>query len=260
MLTPNSSRTVHRLVRRLLSEDWPNSAIEQPGDTRSDDRPVLLLRNLRLIFSAGFAGRVSKPCQTQFLPNPDTTMASRIAGKDEGSGNEAGRAVLSLAQSLNDHLDRQIDLADRKAQLILAACTFMAATIAPLTARIRLDFFSPALPPLQRVAIISTVLVVITLLVCVYYSLLVTRPALSARRKKLSLLYFGDIVDMSEQDFVQRFLNQQPEDIRNAVLDQVYQKAMIARRKFGWIRRSLTFLFLTFIFWAVVGVLLAVAP
>lgn len=220
----------------------------------------MLLRNLRLIFSAGFAGRVSKPCQTQFLPNPNTTMASRIAGKDEGSGNEAGRAVLGLAQSLNDHLDRQIDLADRKAQLILAACTFMAATIAPLTARIRLDFFSPALPPVQRVAIISTVLVVITLLVCVYYSLLVTRPALSARRKKLSLLYFGDIVDMSEQDFVQRFLNQQPEDIRNAVLDQVYQKAMIARRKFGWIRRSLTFLFLTFIFWAVVGVLLAVAP
>ena len=187
-------------------------------------------------------------------------MTASRAQQSEATGNESGEAIITLARSLNDHLDRQIDLADRKAQLILAACTFMAATIAPLTTRIRFDFFSPALPPLQRIAIISTVLVVVTLLLCVYHALSVTRPALTAKRPKLSLLYFGDIVDLSEQDFVDRFVRQQPEEIRNAVLSQAYQKALIATRKFASIRRSLNYLFLTFIFWAVVGVLLAVIP
>lgn len=170
---------------------------------------------------------------------------------------ESEKEIVSLADSLNGHLDRQIDLADRKAQLILAACTFMAATIAPLTARIRFDFFNPTVASLQRLTAVSTVFLVVALLLCVYFALLVTRPALSKKRQKPSLLYFGHIADMSEQEFLNRFVRQQPEEIRDAILSQVYQKASIAMRKFAAIRRSLNFLFLTFLLWATVGLLLA---
>ncbi|HCV43311.1 MAG TPA: hypothetical protein DGH68_07485 [Bacteroidetes bacterium] len=173
------------------------------------------------------------------------------------SGEEAEKEIVSLADSLNGHLDRQIDLADRKAQLILAACTFMAATIAPLTARIRFDFLDPSVTSVQKLAAGTTVLMVFALLLCVYFALLVTRPALSNKRQKPSLLYFGHIANLSEQEFLTKFMRQQPEEIRDAILSQVYQKAAIAMRKFAAIRQSLNFLFLTFLFWATVGMLLA---
>ncbi len=177
----------------------------------------------------------------------------------ESTISETHKVIDALAGSLNDHLDTQIARADQKAQLILAACTFMAATIVPLASRINFDLLDPALPPMHRFALIAVALVVVFLLLCVYFSLLVTRPSLSARAEKHSLLYFGNIIHMTEKEFIASFLKQHPEEIRDAILSQVYQKARIADKKFGGIRRSLNFLFLTFLFWALAGVLLTIA-
>jgi len=186
-------------------------------------------------------------------------MTSSIASSSESPESETKKTLVALASSLNDRLDTQIGRADAKAQLILAACTFMAATIAPLAPRINSDIFSPSLPPVQRFGFISVVLVVVSLLACVYFALLVTRPALGTRKQKPSLLYFGDIIYLGEQEFIDKFMKQRPEAIPDAILSQVYQKARIAERKFTRIRRSLNFLFLTFVFWALAGVLLALS-
>jgi hypothetical protein len=186
-------------------------------------------------------------------------MKTNIVQGGEVSGQANEGMITQLAGSFNDHLDRQIDLADRKAQLILAACTFMAATVAPLTAGIGLDLFNTSVPLLQRIASVFTISVVVTLLLSIYFSLIVTRPRLELRKQNPSLLYFGNVIQWSEEEFIERFLKQQPDEIRTAILAQVYQKALISKRKFEGIRRSLGFLLLTFILWGAANVLLGLS-
>ncbi len=55
-----------------------------------------------------------------------------------------------------DHVDRQIDLADRKAQLILAANTFTAATLASLGPGIGLQLFDAGALITHRLAALGT--------------------------------------------------------------------------------------------------------
>ena len=160
------------------------------------------------------------------------------------------------ARLLYDHLDKQIELADGKAQLILAASTFMAATAASSISGVGIDLFGGTRPVLDLVAGVATLLMTMTLLLTVYYALIVTKPALGLPRENQALFYFGYIVRHSEEDFIRKFLNQSPEELRESVLAQIYSKSQIARRKFYGIRMSLSFLFATFALWAAVRIML----
>ena len=161
------------------------------------------------------------------------------------------------ARLLYDHLDKQIELADGKAQLILAASTFMAATAASLITGIGLDMFGGTRPVLDLIAAVGTLVMTMTLLLTVYYALIVTKPALGFPRENQALFYFGYIVRQSEEDFIRKFLGQSPEELRESVLAQIYSKSQIASRKFHGIRMSLNYLFATFALWAAVRIMLA---
>lgn len=221
---------------------------------------MLILKKFDCMFGAGSQARESVPASLhQSHKALSNTMKTNIVRGGEVSGQANEGMITQLAGSFNDHLDRQIDLADRKAQLILAACTFMAATVAPLTAGIGLDLFNTSVPLLQRIASVFTISVVVTLLLSIYFSLIVTRPILELRKQNPSLLYFGNVIQWSEEEFIERFLKQQPDEIRTAILAQAYQKALISKRKFEGIRRSLGFLLLTFILWGAANVLLGLS-
>ncbi len=161
------------------------------------------------------------------------------------------------AKLLYDHLDKQIELADGKAQLILAASTFMAATAASSVTGIGLDLFGGTRPPLDIIASLGTLLMTVSLLMTVYYALVVTKPALTFPRENQALFYFGYIVRHSEEEFIQKFLSQSHGELQESVLAQVYSKSQIARRKFHGIRMSLNYLFATFALWAAVRIILA---
>ena len=165
--------------------------------------------------------------------------------------------IESHAKLLYDHLDKQIELADGKAQLILAASTFMAATAASSLIGNGLDLFGGTRPVLDIVASIGTLLMTISLLMTVYYALVVTKPTLTFPRENQALFYFGYIVRHSEEEFIRSFLSQSPEALRESVLAQIYSKSQIARRKFHGIRMSLNYLFATFALWAAVRIILA---
>ncbi len=159
-----------------------------------------------------------------------------------------------------EHVDRQIDLADRKAQLILAANTFMAATLASLGSGIGLRLFDPAAPVIQRLAALGTLVLIGALLLSVYHALMVARPRMAVANARRTLLYAGHIVQWSEEEFIGSFHDQTNQDLQDAILAQVYSRAHIATRKLVGIRRSLDFLLVAFSAWAVVRILLVFTP
>ena len=161
---------------------------------------------------------------------------------------------------LFEHMDRQIDLADRKAQLILAANTFMAATLGNLSQGAGLKLLAATAPLAQRIESGCAVVLVATLVLSVYYALLVARPRLTVAGQRRTLLYAGHIAAWTEQDYVATFLAQTPREMDEAVLAQVHSRAQIANRKFVGIRWSLDFLFVAFLAWATIRLMIAFFP
>jgi hypothetical protein len=94
-------------------------------------------------------------------------------------------------------------------------------------------------------------------LVCsFYYALRVVNPHLRGS-KRFTLMYFGQIAQMGEDDFIDTFRNQSLNDLKASTLAQVHTKAKIAQVKFARASRSVNFLIISLIFWAIIQLLLA---
>jgi hypothetical protein len=59
--------------------------------------------------------------------------------------------------------------------------------------------------------------------------------------------YFGNIAKLSEQEFVSTFKVQTPEQVSCALFIEVYNKAVIAEKKFKSLKVSLNFFFFAMI-------------
>lgn len=162
-----------------------------------------------------------------------------------------------VARFLFEHMQGQINFADTKAQLTLAADALLAASVSPLVRGAALNLLDPASPVLIRVAGAASLLMFAALLLSIYFSLVVARPTLNVRESQFSLFYFGHIARSSEAEFIARFTRSSPDELRTAILAQVYAKAKIATRKFAASRVSLNFLFAALALWAVAQGLLA---
>ena len=158
---------------------------------------------------------------------------------------------------LFEHMDRQIDLADRKAQLILVANTFVAATIVNVGQGAGVSLFDNSARIEARLVGFCTIVLIVSLLISVYHALLVARPRLSVDRQRRTLHYAGHIILWSEQEYISRFMNQTTREMDEALLAQIHSRAHIANRKFVGIRWSLNFLFVAFLAWAMVRLLIA---
>lgn len=162
-----------------------------------------------------------------------------------------------LATQLFEHVQGQINFADTKAQLTLAADALLAAVVAPQGRSLLGGLLDGSAPPLTRIAALLGLLMFASVLLSVYFALVVARPMLRVGGARPSLFYFGTIVQHSEEEFIKAFVSQSSEDVRLALLAQVHARAKIAWRKFTAIQRSLDFLVAALVLWTVAQVLLA---
>lgn len=180
--------------------------------------------------------------------SPQTLHPSRLHDQEE--------EVTKAAFLLFEHIEAQINRADTKAQLTLAADALLAGTLASLGKGAAGSLLSNASPILDRLADLFTVLMFLALVCSFYYAIRVINPHLRGS-KRFTLMYFGQIAPMEENAFIDAFRNQSLNDLKVSTLAQVHTKARIAQIKFARARWSVNFLLIALVFWAVIQLLLA---
>jgi hypothetical protein len=148
------------------------------------------------------------------------------------------------------YLGGQITLADTKAQLTLAADALLASALLGANQNYLAQLVAADTGVLDRLAAVAMILMFISLIMSIYYSLRVARPTLPPS-KKPNLYYFVDVSRMSEPEFRTQFLTQTPDQVTDALLYEVYLLSKIAFNKFNRIRLSLNWLVAAFILWAI---------
>jgi hypothetical protein len=191
---------------------------------------------------------------------PDTEKIRRqSAGKNlavNGLDHDQNEEVTKATILLFEHIEDQIGRADTKAQLILAADALLAGTLAALGKGAARSLLSNTYPVLNRLEDLFTILMFLALAGSFYYALRVINPHLRGSKRR-TLMYFGQIARMSEDDFINVFGHQSLNDLQVSTLSQVHTKARIAQFKFAKVRWSVNFLIASLVFWALIQLLLA---
>jgi pycsar effector protein len=182
------------------------------------------------------------------------TVSSQIP--HEATSHNQEEEVTKATILLFEHIEEQIGRADTKAQLTLAADALLAGTLAALEKGAAKSFLSNTSPILDRFADLFTILMFLALVCSFYWALRVINPHLHDS-KRFTLMYFGRIAQMSEDDFINTFGNQSLNDLEVSTLAQVHTKARIAQIKFARVRWSVNFLIASLVFWAIIQLLLA---
>lgn len=166
-------------------------------------------------------------------------------------------SMTKLATMLFEHTQGLINFADGKAQLILAANALFAAAVINLQGGVVAKLLDGAAPAVERLTALTALMMFVALLLSFFYAIRVARPDLLPPEQGHNLFFFGHILQRTEKEFVNQFLGQSDDDMRRAILSQVYAKSRIASNKFLGIRRSLNFLVLTLLLWIVTELLIA---
>jgi Family of unknown function (DUF5706) len=170
------------------------------------------------------------------------------------------REITRLASLLFEHIEGQISRADTKAELTITADGVLAAAVTSL---------SRESPPALVAALVdegatlatrlqagALVLLFVALLISILSALLVVRPSLR-HRERPTLLYFGQIARMRENEFVERFLGQSGDEALAAVLADIHTQAHIARRKYVGVAFSVSLLIVALALWVLSELFLA---
>jgi hypothetical protein len=157
---------------------------------------------------------------------------------------------------LFEHIEEQIGRADTKAQLTLAADALLAGTLAALGKGAARSLLSNTSLVLDRFADLFTILMFLALVCSFYWAFRVINPHLRGS-KRFTLMYFGRIARMNEDDFINAFGNQSLSDLKVSILAQVHTKAKIDQIKFARVRWSVHFLVVSLVFWSIIQLLLA---
>jgi hypothetical protein len=166
--------------------------------------------------------------------------------------------IAGIFSMLYTHLDRQVALADSKAQLVLTANAVLLATITLDQGSIA-RIFSPSRSPLERIALLLTVLVLITLFGSVWFALKTSRPKVVAPKQSTNLFFWGHACVVDDDAYVRQFMDLSINEVKENVIAQLYARSHVVSRKFKNVRYSLDFLFVALVLWALSRLLLAMA-
>lgn len=168
--------------------------------------------------------------------------------------------VSKLGALLYNHFQDQINLADSKAHLLLAANAALTAAVTGFgNGMLHRLFCGDSLA--ARLCAFLGVLLFFAVAASFYYILSVTRPILKVTDKDLkNLFYFGGIKNFGQKEFLERFTSLSPDELKYEMLIQVHAKAHIAARKFRRIQKSVHFLLAAVFLWALTHILLAFVP
>ncbi len=166
--------------------------------------------------------------------------------------------VTKLAILLFDHIEGQIKSADTKVLLTLSANGILANLSKDLSEGMVYKLLNSS-NRFEQVAAFFTILMFVSLLVSVYNALRVVKPILTAPARQTPF-YFGNIKQQSEDEFINKFQDQRPDEICASILAQVYAKAKIVHRKHVGLGKSLYFFFAALLWWAIAQLLIAFTP
>lgn len=167
----------------------------------------------------------------------------------------------SLAAFVFNLIEAQITRADTKAGLVIAADSVLITVSIFFTRRggllILLD---GSASPLERLLSVLYLLIFAALFCSMFYGLLAARPALAKKGTGGTLFFFGRIAQHEHVEFMDMFSKQTLADHHASLLTEVHNTARIANQKFARVRRSIDFLILALLLWAIIAVLNALAP
>jgi hypothetical protein len=99
-----------------------------------------------------------------------------------------------------------------------------------------------------------------TLFISAYFAFISVRPTTRIiPNRNPSLLFFGHIADLTQQEFIEAFQQQNQEDVMHSLLGQVWAKSRIVTKKFDRMYWSFNFLLVTLALWAISQTLAAFA-
>jgi hypothetical protein len=169
--------------------------------------------------------------------------------------------VSKLGALLYNHFQDQINLADSKAHLLLAANAALTAAVTGFGNGMLHRLFCGESHFAARLGALLGVLLFAAVAASFYHILSVTRPILKVTDKDTNnLFYFGGIKSFGQKEFLERFSSLSPDELKYEMLIQVHAKAHIAARKFRRIQKSVHFLLAAVFLWALTHILLAFVP
>jgi hypothetical protein len=182
-------------------------------------------------------------------------MEERREQVGEGVGEGAEVHLLRTASMLFEHIEGQINLADTKAQLTVAADTLFLAAATTLGQGVLADVLNGAAPLVNRAMGALSIVMLALLVFSLLFALLATRPRLVGS-KSPTLYYFGAIAKSPHaEEYVASFLRQSPQDVTRSLATEIFAKAQIAQRKFVRVRASINCLIAALVAWAAVQLL-----
>lgn len=168
--------------------------------------------------------------------------------------------IREMASLLFDHIESQLERADNKAQLILAADTLLAAALTLSGGGGVVSLFGGGLTPKEIVAAAAGLLLFLALIISIFSAILASKPILKTPIRDRNLFFFGHIARFDLDEYTRLFEEQTDAQIREALLAQVYAKSTIAGYKFAWVGRSTNFLIIALLLWAISQMLVIFLP
>jgi hypothetical protein len=92
--------------------------------------------------------------------------------------------IMDLAKFMSDHVQTQIEHADSKANLLIAANAVLASAVAIQAGTIR-SLLDPAAPVTERISAALMILMLVALVVSLYFVINVTRPRMDHTNRPL---------------------------------------------------------------------------
>lgn len=183
-------------------------------------------------------------------------ISGNISSQILHQSNVQEEEVTKATTLLFEHIEQQIGRADTKAQLTMAADALLTGALATLGKGVARNLLSTTAPVLDRLTDLLTILMFLALACSFLWALRVVNPHLRGS-KRFTLMYFGKIAQMDEDEFIDTFRNQSLHDLSISALAQVHAKARIAQIKFTRARWSVNFLIVSLACWAVLQLLFA---
>jgi hypothetical protein len=163
---------------------------------------------------------------------------------------------------LYNNLDVQVQIADNKAHLVMAANTILLTGLA-LNREGLQTAFQDFGDPLSLLALGATLLMLLMIFGSLYFALMVARPRLIGISKATdtprNLFFFGDVQSLGRDDFVEQFMHQDMTTIKRQVLQQIHNRSRVVMRKYEDSRRSINYLVGAIVFWVLAQMLMAAA-
>jgi hypothetical protein len=170
--------------------------------------------------------------------------------------------ISRMLYMLYQDVEQQINRADFKAQITLSTSTILAALAVNLGLGFK-ELGLSSLAGLEWLALAFYALCALFLCAAIGFALAATYPRSVGKGKKqptaLNLYFSADIIQLQPDDFLERFLSQSNEKLKESVIKQIQIKARVLEAKLSFIRHGLRALVTAVASWGMAHAVLLLA-